>query len=381
MSRGKRGYVFRDKGGKWYARVTLTNARGNRRNVKRRAKDKREAKKLLRELVRQLDNDGERAIDSASRTFADLANFYEETYLHPAEYVSERKVSGLRAPERAKLALKLFRLHFGNMNLKNLTYGDIYTYRNMRLKTITQYGTPRTIAAMNRELGVLRRILNVGVQQAWIPRNPFNAGSSLISAADENKRDRVLTREEEVRLLAAIDAEPKRHHLRGILLLALDCALRRGEILKLRWSDVDLDQRTITIRSMNCKTARSRVMAMTNRVSDELTRLWFHSRQEKSETIFGINATVRTSFSTACRDANVKDFHLHDCRHTAITRMIRSGLPPVEVMRVSGHTTLSCLFRYANLDSDSVFRAAAALDAYHARTADAQTLDALELVI
>lgn len=379
MPKHKRGYVFQDKQRKWYARATLTDVTGKRRNVKRRAKDKREAKQLLRELVRQLDDDGEKSIDSANRTFADLADFYEKTYLHPAEYVHERKISGLRAPERAKQALELFRLHFGNMNLKSLTYGDIYAYRNMRIKTKTQYGTPRTVAAMNRELGVLRRILNVGVQQAWLSRNPFNAESPLISAADENKRERVLTREEESRLLAAIDAEPKRKHLRGILLLALDCALRRGEILKLRWSDVDLDHRTITVRSMNCKTARSRVMAMTNRVSEELTGRWLNSRQEKSETVFGVSVTVRTSFAKACRDANVKGFHLHDCRHTAITRMIRTGLPPVEVMRVSGHSTLSCLYRYSNLDSDSVFRAAAALDAYHAQASDANATAASEL--
>jgi len=43
--------------------------------------------------------------------------------------------------------------------------------------------------------------------------------------------------------------------------------------------------------------------------------------------------------------------------------MIRAGIPPVEVMRVSGHTTLSCLYRYANLSDDSVFRVATALDA------------------
>jgi hypothetical protein len=47
--------------------------------------------------------------------------------------------------------------------------------------------------------------------------------------------------------------------------------------------------------------------------------------------------------------------------------MIRAGLPPVEVMRVSGHATMSAFYRYANLDSDTVFRAAAALDAFHAQ--------------
>jgi integrase len=117
---------------------------------------------------------------------------------------------------------------------------------------------------------------------------------------------------------------------------------------------------------MNCKTARSRTVAMTSRVSTELHQLWLNSRQDVESLVFGIRVTVRTSFGKACKDAKVEGFHLHDCRHTAITRMIRAGLPPVEVMRVSGHSTLSCLYRYANLDSDAVFRAAAALDAYHA---------------
>lgn len=369
MARDRSGYVFQDKDRKWYARVTFKDGSGKRRNIKRRAGDKAEAKHLLRDLVRQLNDEGESAIDASTRTFGDLADFYENTYLHHAEYVHERKVSGLRAPERAQIAVKLFRSHFGNMNLRSFTYGDIYAYRSMRLKAKTQYGTPRTIAAMNRELGVLRRILNVGVQQGWLLRNPFNAGSALISAADENKRDRILTREEEARLLAAIDAEPKREHLRGILLIALDCALRRGEIFKLKWRDIDLDQRTIAIQSMNCKTARFRIVAMTNRVQKELERLWDKSRHDRNETVFGVNVTVRTSFGKACRDAKLKGFHLHDCRHTSISRMIRVGLPPVEVMRVSGHSTLSCLYRYANLDSDAVFRAAAALDAYHSEAA------------
>ncbi len=89
----------------------------------------------------------------------------------------------------------------------------------------------------------------------------------------------MLTREEETRLLAAIGAEPKREHLRGILLVALDCALRRGEILTLKWSDVDLERRTIHVRSINCKTARARLVAMTCRVYQELESVWLKGRQ------------------------------------------------------------------------------------------------------
>lgn len=119
------------------------------------------------------------------------------------------------------------------------------------------------------------------------------------------------------------------------------------------------------MRSMNCKTARARTVGMTTRVADELQRLWANSRQDVSSLVFGVCVTVRTSFAKACEAATVQDFHLHDCRHTAITRMISAGLPPVEVMRVSGHMTLSCFYRYANLDSGAVVRAAAALDAFN----------------
>jgi hypothetical protein len=60
--------------------------------------------------------------------------------------------------------------------------------------------------------------------------------------------------------------------------------------------------------------------------------------------------------------------------------MIRAGLPPVEVLRVSGHTTMSAFYRYSNLEADSIFRAAAALDAYHAQSVDEQNASAAEMV-
>jgi integrase len=378
MAKERSGYVYQDKQGNWYARTTVMDSSGKRRNVKRRAKDKTEARQILKTILRQIDDEGEKTLDAATTTFNDLADYYAERYLKPAEYRNERKIGGLRALDRAERALRLFREHFGAKRLRGITYGDLYNFRAMRLSMTTQYKQQRSIASVNRELVVLRRILNIGVREGYLIKSPFNSGDSLISAADENKRERILSREEEVKLLAAIDAEPKREHLKGILLVALDCALRRGEIFTLRWSDIDLQRRTITVRAFNCKTARSRTVAMTTRVYEDLIGRWLNSKQELETLIFGIRVTIRTAFAKACKVANVHNFHLHDCRHTAITRMIRAGLPPVEVMRISGHTTLSCLYRYSNLDSDAVHRAAAALDAYHAEAS--KPVEAPEMV-
>jgi integrase len=367
MAKERSGYTFRDGDGKWYARVTITDSTGRRRNIKKRAKDRAEAKQILRLLLRELECEGEKAIEAGQMTFNDLCDYYSRVYLHAAEYIQERKVSGLRSLDRAEVAIKVFRAHFGAKKLRGITYGDIFAFRNARSKTPTPRGKQRTIATMNRELVVLRRVLNVGVQQGWLNKNPFNAGKSLISAADEDKRERVLSREEEARLFASIDAEPKREHLKGILLIALDCALRRGEILKMKWADVDFDRRTITVRAFNAKTARSRTVAMTTRVYRDLLSRCESADGTTDKLVFGIKSQIRTAFVKTCRAAKINDFRFHDTRHTAISRMIRAGLPPVEVMRVSGHQTLSCLYRYSNLDSDTVFRAAAALDAFHAQ--------------
>lgn len=364
MAKPRSGYIFQDKQNKWYARITLTDSNGKRRNIKRRACDKSEAKHILRQLIRQIEDEGEKAIESSDVTFAELCDFYERVYLRPATYAGERKVSGLRDLDRPLRALKLFRAHFGSKKLRNFTYGDIYAYRDARIKVKTIHGRQRSIAAMNRELVVLRRLFNVALQQGWILKNPFKSGDSLISLASENKRERVLSFDEERQLLAAIAIEPKREHLKGILIIALDCALRRNEILTLTWQDVDFDQRTLTIRAFNAKTAKSRKVAMTKRIYVDLTTRWLASDQNTQAKIFDLK-TIRTSFVKACKAANIKDFHLHDGRHTAITRMIRAGMPPVEVMRISGHTTMSAFYRYANLDSDTIFRAAALLDAFN----------------
>src|ERR1700754_228317 len=211
------GYVFQDKNGKWYARTTFTDRTGKRRNIKKTAKDKADAKAILKTIIRQIED----------------------------EYVDERKISGLRDVARAKGFLIHFREYFGRQRLRDITYGDIYSYRSERLKTQTKYKRSLRLASMNRELAVLRRMLNIALRQSWISKNPFNAGEPLIIVSGERKRERILTLEEEARLLEACD-HPQRKHLRPLLIALLDTGARKGEMLKLRWTDVCFVTRMIT---------------------------------------------------------------------------------------------------------------------------------------
>ena len=376
MARERKGTII-NRDGKLYARVQFKDETGKRRDLWRRAESRTHARQLIRELLKEAENSTAVALDAAKMTFEDLAAYFEKNHLQPAQYVDGRKVSGVRSLIPALAAVNALRAYFGARRLRSITFGDLDAYRAARLKTPTKHGKQRAIASVNRELSKARRMFNIAVQQGWLAVSPFKRGGTLISNADEVHRERVLSRAEETRLLAAIEAEPKRKHLKGIVLIALDCGLRRGEILTLTWGDVDLSRRTITVRAFNAKTARSRAVGMTMRVHEVLRARFYAAPQAQDERVFNI-AGVKRSFTSACCAAGVEDFRLHDCRHTAITRMIRAGIPPVEVMRVSGHTTMSAFYRYANLDSDTVFRAAAALDAFHAQTTDKQTTNAPE---
>ncbi|HVN78646.1 MAG TPA: hypothetical protein VMW38_06590 [Terriglobia bacterium] len=186
MPKRPSGYVFSDESKRWYARVIYTGDKGLRRNIKRRAENKTHAKEILRELLQDLDNLGYKALDGSRMTFAELADYHEKTYLNPAEYVNGRKVTGLRSYRDLRHRLVRLREYFGSRKIRFITYGEIECYRALRLRTPTQRGKQRSIATVNRELSLLRRVLNVAVREGWLIRNPLNAGGTMISLADES---------------------------------------------------------------------------------------------------------------------------------------------------------------------------------------------------
>jgi integrase len=80
--------------------------------------------------------------------------------------------------------------------------------------------------------------------------------------------------------------------------------------------------------------------------------------------VFGITNTIKTAFKSACKEADIKDFRFHDCRHTATTHMIASGSPHTEVMKITGHTQLKTFLRYLNITSETASNVALRLNDY-----------------
>lgn len=360
--KSRKGYVYQEKNGSWFARITFTDNSGKRRNIKRSAKNKSDGEEVLKKLINEFDSGGIEKINASKIDFNDLCDFYEKHYVTEAKYVNNRKITGLRSVSSVRGYIKVFRQHFGRMLLKNITYEHLRIYKISRLTTSTHQSNQRSLSTVNREMAYLRRILNIAERNDWINKNPFKKGDALIHISDEVKRERILTRNEELRLLDA--CTNFRSHIKPIIIAALDTGCRLGELLKLQWKDVNLDANIITIQAFNTKTMRERQVSITNRLTNELESL-LSRKKDSSDLVFGIRCEIRTGFKNACKEAGLEGVRFHDLRHTHASRLDDLGFSLAKIGGQLGHTVVQTTLRYVNRNKDSVLQVANALNTFN----------------
>ena len=366
--KSRTGYVFQNnKSGAWFARVTYTDRNGKRKNIQRKVENKSKGDELLKKLIHSIENEGASSIETEKLTFKDLSDHYTKHYLTEAKYVNGRKVSGLRSVVTVRGYVNVLRDYFGKQKLRTITYEDLLEFRNKRLNTSTHQSEQRSITTVNREMAYLRRLLNIAERNGWINKNPFKCGDTLIHVADERKRERILSKDEEIRLLNQLTG--RRKHLRPLIIAGLDTGCRLSELLTLQWRDVNFDAGIITLRAFNTKTMRERQLSMTIRLRQELEEL-HASSPNLDALVFGIKSDVRNGFKSACKDAKIEGVTFYALRHTAATRLVSLHIPLAEVGKVLGHTTPNTTYRYyLNPNVETIRRAASALDLFNAEQA------------
>mgnify|MGYP000550026651 CR=1 FL=1 len=348
------GSIFKHADGKrWIARLRYTDTAGLRREKKRICISHARAKDEIASLRAEIANDA-----ADRRTYRELDSFFRSQYVHAAKFVGGKKISGFRQDIKT-LERYLDRAldYFGDRPLDAITYADLREYKR-RIEAMPARGGQRSVSDTNHHLKRVRRILNIAVEQGWLTANPFERGGTLIVESFEVERTRILSVAEEQRLLK--NCERWRQHLAPILIFAIETACRRGEIRKLRWSDINLAGRTIRIQATNTKTLKPRLVPISARLRDTLATLRANQLRPNS-LVFG-GADFKTSFNKACRDAELTDVHFHDLRHTAITRMLEKGISPPLVMKIAGHTQQKTFLRYVNQSEQSVYEIAIKLD-------------------
>ena len=236
--------------------------------------------------------------------------------------------------------------YFGKQRMDEIAPFKIERFKHERRAGLTWRGTPRTPASVNRELEVLSRIFTIAIDNGMNIQNPCRKVRLLRM---DNQRNRYLGEDEETRLMAILVG--RRAHLRPIVILALHTGMRRGEVLSLRWNQIDFGRGLILVQ--RTKTGRDRIVPMNSTVRETLAAI---RQQAEGDQVFPIN-DVKRSFSYACVKAKIADFRFHDLRHTAATRLADRGADAFQIAAILGHSSIQMTARYTHATSDGLRRA------------------------
>jgi len=165
--------------------------------------------------------------------------------------------------------------------------------------------------------------------------------------------------DEEQRILAACDKMyVNQEALKTIIQVALETAMRAGELLKLEWHEVDFNKRRIEIPKEKCKTKRYREVPMTS-ICMALLKAYQQTHSQPNETrVFHQwedSNVLGHRFKIITKNANAPDLRFHDLRHEATSRFYeKTDLRDTEIASITGHSDMRTLRRYANLRSNSL---------------------------
>lgn len=373
--------------GKWVLRVQYFDEEAGAWKTKEKQFSQRhEAVDARPQIEADLKKTGGKITVGEKMTFDDLAaialkRFYRKAVIDAQGYKRE----GIRSHKVVEGFITRLKKYFGAKRIGSITRADLEAYSEWRFNLGSQRGktpgaTPVSQTTINRELSAMRKMMRYAYHEGWTTRDVF-AGAKVIKIDREQERKTRLTPAQEDLLLSSCQgrreitykrqrngieetinttSDVNNPYLKAIVLLALDSAMRKGEILQLTWPQIHLDDRYIVVTGTHTKTETERLVPLTDRTADELRRLQTFGGKGK---VFPFQDFKR-SWHTAKTVAGLTDLHFHDLRRTAITKLNLRGVPMAVAGKIAGHARLETTQKhYVASDIDIVQGVADTLNA------------------
>lgn len=200
-------------------------------------------------------------------------------------------------------------------------------------------------SSCNKVLTILKHMFSKAVEWDMVESETLKRVRKVKLLRDDSKRLRYLSIEECQTLINSCDP-----HLKPIVITALNTGMRKGEILNLKWDNIDLRHGFILLDIT--KNGERREIPINDTLRQSLQAI---TRRLDSPYVFYDHVTgnryqdVKRSFKTALRRAGIKDFHPHDLRHTFASHLIMAGVDLTTVKELLGHKTLTMTLRYSHL--------------------------------
>lgn len=327
------------RNGHWYLHIQINGKRVRKAIKEARTRQQAEkAERILRDEFYE-----KRFGDGGFRLFGD---FVEKSY---KPYAKEHK----RGYNVELSILNVLIEKFGKQRLIEITPEAVENFKRERKSEITKRGDVRSKSTVNRDVAVLSAVFNLAKDYGEVKNNPVNKVKYYTSL---NSRERVLSEFEEKVLFNTIRDDVRFSRQIEILLYT---GMRRGELFKLEWRDIDLTEGFIKIRKETTKTGKGRELPMLSNVRRIFQDLHNEAGDivETSKIFIG-SSWQATAFSTVfrevCSGLGWKDLTVHSLRHTYSTRVEKFGVGAFAHKTLLGHAKLTMTDRYTHISKETL---------------------------
>lgn len=301
--------------------------------------------------------DTESAIrDGRYRTYVDARKYTVNDLID--RFISQYLSKNPKHLKKKILLLERWKRELGGMYLSEVTPAHLAEVRDLLMSENTPQGKKRSPGTTNRYIAAFSKALSFAVTElGWLQDNPM----MKISKPKESRgRDRFLSQDEIDRLLAACRASSNKN-LYPIVSIALLTAMRYGEIVQLRWRDVNFDARFLTLHET--KNGSRRIVPLTDALVHILTSVPSYGAdpeeiifESRKPSLLKSQLSIRKSFSSALKRAEIEDFRFHDLRHTAASHLAMRGATQGELMEILGHRSPTMTRRYAHYSQGHIVK-------------------------
>ena len=276
--------------------------------------------------------------ESRKHTFSDLIDRYIIQVLpHKPKMIKQQQSQ-----------LTWWKKQLGHYLLAEVTPALISECKESLFNDKNTNGKTRAPATVSRYLSALSHAFTIAVNEwGWLEHNPV---SKVKKPTEPRGRVRFLDEAERRELLAACKQSSNKD-LYPIVVLALATGMRQGEIMTLKWKDIDLKRRQLALHET--KNNERRVVPIVGYALEVLSE---HGkiRNIESDYVFpkcaqNGQAAIRKVWQKAVEEAKLENFRFHDLRHSAASYLAMNGATLAEIAEVLGHKTLLMVKRYAHL--------------------------------
>ncbi|MFV7434908.1 MULTISPECIES: site-specific integrase [Pseudomonas putida group] len=267
---------------------------------------------------------------------------------------------------------------------------DEITYKQLDDLRTRWLSSGNKASTVNRKITALKGLYARALEWQDISTSPLADMADL--PVDENKNPRYLSKDEEQRLFALLDAREYKmkleresanrwrqqrnrpllpdlakrayaDHLKPMVIALLLTGVRRGELFNLKWKDVSFPTGHLT--ATYTKNGKSRNIPL-HPTLEEALKAWCPEPPSDDSYVFpgsngGRMTDIKTAFNKVIEDAKIANFRLHDLRHTFASNLVMRGIPLNTVRELLGHGDIKMTLRYAHLSHDNLARAISVL--------------------